>query len=366
MVCNFRKTRKKGGVDQIASTVLVCTAPFDKQAECLKEFLKQNNFKLYEITGDGNCFYRTIAKYFELINTNIFPKNHMELRKIVVNAMINNYEEIQGFVLENENTNIESINNNNFKKKAIECNKIQEIKKLFRNGVWSSDTSDTVTQYAAKALNITLKIYNFISAVEETVYNSKTKKRKTVTIEPARFDLFTIPPDFDSGITINMLRVGDSHYQLLYPAAASAPAAAVPAPSRPSKNSAAAKEQAERNAAIAAVAAAEAAKEQAEINAAIAAVAAAEKAEKNAAIAAAKSTISRNMRKATLSGTEKKTFGSLNPHANTVSAKAPRKRPIVAPETNSSLERRLQAEENPASKSPKNTTRRRNPPRGPK
>jgi hypothetical protein len=217
---NFRKTRKRGGVG-IATTVLKCVDPFKSQSKCLQEFLKQNHFTKYNILGDGNCFYRTIAKFFELSqNIKLDADYHLEIRKTVVNKMINNYENIEPYIDEKENANIELINNNNFKKKASDCNKIKEIKKLLRDGVWSSDTADIVTQYAAKALNMTFKIYDFKAATPaKRVHNKRINGVQTYRIidaEPAKFVCYTLPPDVDEGMTIHMLRVSNSHYELLF------------------------------------------------------------------------------------------------------------------------------------------------------
>ena len=199
----------------IATTVLECVGPLKTKQKCLEEFLKQNNFTRYDIRGDGNCFYRTIVKFLQLSQNPRLPDNyHLEIRKKVVNEMIKNYEEIKPYIIEKENTIIELINNNNFKQKARECNKIKEIKKLLHDGVWSSDTADIVTQYSAKALNMTFKIYDFKDAK-----SSKKVRNQTIPAEPAKFICYTLPPDVNEGMTINMLRVGDGHYELLFPVA---------------------------------------------------------------------------------------------------------------------------------------------------
>ncbi len=328
MVCNFRKTRKRGGIGEIANTVLECVGPFKTKQKCLEEFLKQNNFTKYEIRGDGNCFYRTIVKFLQLSqNPRLSDNEHLEIRKKVVNEMIKNYEDIEPYISEKENNNIELINNNNFKKKASDCNKIKEIKKLLRDGIWSSDTADIVIQYAAKALNMTLKIYDFKDATKEKrAYNKKingVQTYRTVPAEPAKFVCYTLPPNIDQGITINMLRVSNSHFELLYP---NPPSAATTATSN-EINSLLAQELTEKNMINI-------------IN----------------SMRPKGNTISKNMRTLTLSannnikGIQQKKFGSLKPGANTVSAKAARKRPIIATENNKALARRLQAEENQALK----------------
>ena len=54
------------GRGAFSSTILKCTDAFDTLDKCEMEFLRRFAFKKYDILGDGNCFYRALAKYYEL------------------------------------------------------------------------------------------------------------------------------------------------------------------------------------------------------------------------------------------------------------------------------------------------------------
>jgi hypothetical protein len=233
MVCNFRKTRKRGGVE--VSTVLECVGPFRTKAKCLEEFLKQNNFKKYNIRGDGNCFYRTIVKYLQLSQNPELPDNaHLEIRNNVVDSMEIHIEDIAPFLIINNSNN--SNNNRNILVKQFEA-----LEALREDGNWSSDTADLVTQYAAKALNVKINIYDFKSATrakKELISRNNRGEQITRTIQaqPAKFICYTFDPDSDLGVTINMLRVDNSHFELLYPISHNAAAPNIVAPIQPSSN----------------------------------------------------------------------------------------------------------------------------------
>ena len=211
MVCNFRKTRKRGGVS--VSTILECVDPFKTKTKCLEEFLKQNNFTKYNIRGDGNCFYRTIVKYLQLSQNPELPDDaHLEIRNNVVDSMELHIEDIAPYLVINN-----SNNNTNILVKQMEA-----LETLREDGNWSSNTADLVTQYSAKALNIKINIYDFKAATQakkELVSRNNKGEQITRTIEakPAKFICYTFDPDIDLGVTINMLRIDNSHFELLYP-----------------------------------------------------------------------------------------------------------------------------------------------------
>jgi hypothetical protein len=210
MVCNFRKTRKRGGVD--VSTVLNCEGAFRTKEKCLDEFLRQQQFYKIDIPPDGNCFYNTIVKYLELTNNTQYPKDHLRIRKMVVDALEDNIQEVSAYLpINNSNINQSSNNYNSL----VLVKQLEALDRLRQDSVWNSDTADLVIQYASRALNMTINIYDFKAA---------TRARKGQPAQPAQFIRYIIRPFGISRITINMLRVDNNHFNLLLPVANVAPA----------------------------------------------------------------------------------------------------------------------------------------------
>jgi hypothetical protein len=211
---NLRRTRKKGGLS--VTTVLECVGPIENIHKCEAEFLKEYNFIRIKIPGDGNCFYRALSKYYELSNPPELGKSrfptHQQLRKRVVDVMEANIEDvIVGLIIENESPE-EALND------------------LRKDGNWNSDNADVVSQFAAKALNIRINIFDKKEAVESkrTMYSkekkangTEEKKYRIDPAQPAKIIRYAFEPEGFVGVeTINLLRVGNSHYELLYPNAA--------------------------------------------------------------------------------------------------------------------------------------------------
>jgi hypothetical protein len=211
--------RKKGGVS--VSTVMECKQPNSSFDSCLKEFLSKENFIRIKVPADGNCFYHTLTKFLQLSQNPSLPSTaHLDLRNKVVSAMEDNLEEIAPYLVINNNFN--SSNNDS----SIRTAKLlEQLDTLRRNGEWNSDTADLVSQYASKALNMRIKIYNVSAPVPaKKIYvkmNSNGKKiYKNIPAQPRKIISYTFEPDSNVGVTVNMLRIADGHYELLYPASA--------------------------------------------------------------------------------------------------------------------------------------------------
>lgn len=215
---NFRKTKKRGGM--ILSTVLECVPPFQTLSKCTKEFVKRENFKVIEVPDDGNCFYHTLAKYYQLSKSLDKTPTHKQLRQIVVGKIENDIDRAKNSIIINKSNIPNNILYEN--EKAYEMAKyLEALDELREDGVWDSDTSDIVSQYAAKALNLEIKIYDMREARSSTrkIISRPSNSRpiyQNIPAEPAKIICYTFKPEIDKG-TIHMFRVTDSHYKLLYP-----------------------------------------------------------------------------------------------------------------------------------------------------
>lgn len=218
---NFRKTRKKGGVS--VSTILECIEPYKTMAKCEAEFLRLHNFIRIKIPGDGNCFYHALSKYYSLSNPpGSRPPTHVQLRKRIIDVMENNINEASVGLVINMSNIPDSVTVND--KEAIKMSKyLEALDKLRTDGVWNSDNADVVSQFAARALNIKLNIFDKKSPQPaKKIFMSKaangTKIYKDLPAEPAKIICYTFEPvGYAGSETINLFRVSDSHYELLYP-----------------------------------------------------------------------------------------------------------------------------------------------------
>lgn len=219
---NLRRTRKKGGLS--VSIELECVPPFQTLAKCEAEFLKQNNFMRIAIPGDGNCFYHALSKYYQLSRAPGAPKEptHLELRERVVQTIEDNIDEARVGLIVNITNIPNNINVN--EREVLEMSKyLEALEDLREDGVWNSDNADVVSQYAARALNIRIKIFDKRGAQKSvkrlmTIHKNGSKVYGNVPAQPAKIVCYTFEPEGYMRVdTINLLRVGDGHYELLYP-----------------------------------------------------------------------------------------------------------------------------------------------------
>jgi len=206
-----------------SSTILECTGAFSTLPKCQIEFLRRFGFKRYEIPGDGNCFYRALAKHYELsllpghpalpIDNKSKSIYHQELREIVVLKMCEDIDRVKD-VLE--------INNNSNDPAAKAVAYQLALDDLRKDGLWNAANADLVHEYAGIALDRRIRIFN------------KSESKPAERIKLRRLDngsfLYDVRPAQNAKIvcyifnegkrnmgTIDLLRVGGSHYELLYP-----------------------------------------------------------------------------------------------------------------------------------------------------
>jgi hypothetical protein len=174
-VCPFTKTGKKSA-----------------HSTCAKEFAKQNEFQLIETSDDGNCFFYTLSKFgrrsgYEPLELHVNEhRNSMMLRNILVDHINDHFDKYEAFLFNNNNNQGGSKEN--------------QITELRENGVWDASAGDLVPYAGANAFSININMYNIINHGENDVVH-----------------LIQIHPDRPSPIYVNIMRVREGHFQLLWP-----------------------------------------------------------------------------------------------------------------------------------------------------
>lgn len=187
---NFRKTRKQGGFEfsKVFDCPILKSGKKSAISTCATQFIDANDLLIVKTADDGNCFYDTLSKFGQRTGMNTLNKSHLELRKVVVESLLHNIDEIAPYFVSN--------NGNEMTMYEIE----DEIKYLGKPNKWNSNGGDIVIQYASQVFNITINIYDIKDEGLRDVINR----------------LIFIPPTI-SNAEINMLRTNDNHYQLLWP-----------------------------------------------------------------------------------------------------------------------------------------------------
>jgi hypothetical protein len=201
---NLRKTKKRGGFEfiKVFDCPVLKTGKKTAQSTCIKQFTNVNNFLIVKTADDGNCFYDTLSKYGQRTGLPSLNEPHLELRRILVNTLLNNIAEVAPYFVSNNNSNA-----------VLTEDEIRDqIMELGKPNVWNSNGGDIVIQYAAQVFNVTINIYDVKDAFPNDVINRLV------------FRPLAAGADADAR-EVNMLRTNDSHYQLLWPA--SGPYAAV-------------------------------------------------------------------------------------------------------------------------------------------
>lgn len=171
----YRKTSKKIGGNYICDTKKTIEG-------CINDYIENNNFLRIETVDDGNCFFDTLSKFYEMNGIN---KSHTELRKELIKYMYDNLGDIAAFL-------------------SGESDILNSINELSKNGVWSSNLGDSIPSIATKAFKITIIIHD-------------VRKKKGAI--PRHIQILQLEPEGErSKYTIHMLR-NINHYELLVPAA---------------------------------------------------------------------------------------------------------------------------------------------------
>jgi hypothetical protein len=200
---NVKYGSKKGGMS--VHTEMIC-GESQTPAKCLNHFLEEKEFIRVKTPDDGNCFYHTLTKFLQLSQNSSLPSTyHKELRKLVVEKMMLDFDNVSIYLVNNSNKNI-----------------FEQLEELGKDKVWNSDAGDVVTQYAAKALDMNIKIYDLKKATKsKNIVLSRNEKGKEIVErisgEPAKIISYLFNSDVNTGITVNMLRIRDGHFELLYP-----------------------------------------------------------------------------------------------------------------------------------------------------
>jgi hypothetical protein len=164
------------------------------------------------IPNDGNCFYHSLATYVRMANTPVLrEKTVAEMREETVDYMMENAEEIASFIGEKR----ANYNKNGFNPDKKLARVVREIEKLRADGVWASELGDIVPLFVARKYNIGLTIYDW--------------KWRTAELIPLVIHECAPAPAGPAGgagapvpvakpcITVNVLRVNDGHYELIFP-----------------------------------------------------------------------------------------------------------------------------------------------------
>jgi hypothetical protein len=171
--------------------------------QCKLEFLQAHQeFELVEVIGDGNCFFRSIAAYYERhpelsIDGVDDPTDHNELRQYIIEQFelqIMNDPELSEVYIP-----------------ALNERSVQEIlNELATNCIYDVPVFEMMVERTAPILNINLRLFRMnkekIDPTKELTKNN-TKLTITEAFYPSRIPVPT---------TISILLVF-GHYELLYP-----------------------------------------------------------------------------------------------------------------------------------------------------
>ena len=211
---NLRKTRKRGGL-QYTPNVYECGTKLVRGklgkvsvSDCIRDFAAVNNFMVVATADDGNCFYDTLSKYGARSGNPRLNRTHMELRREIIGTMIRNQADYAPYFVEDRG--VSQFDN------AIAVNVERELRRFLQSRQWAGWMGDIVPQVAANILGVNITIYDLLIREPSNMIDR-------IEIQPI---------GGAAAITVNMLRTGGSHFRLLWPRPAAAPAAAAPVPRR--------------------------------------------------------------------------------------------------------------------------------------
>jgi hypothetical protein len=198
---NYRKTRKHGGM-QFIPAIYTCPPGANDDA-CAQDFAAANGFEVIETADDGNCFYDSVSKYGQRTGNPAVDKPHMELRREVVQYMINN-QALYAAAL---------IPDNPKARVPTPAQITARLTRFFKSRTWSGGLGDIFPQVAAQVFGINITIYDI--KFDRSINMIAMGPGPQGGPDPA------LP-------VINLIRTNGNHFRLLWPAAAPPPAAIPP------------------------------------------------------------------------------------------------------------------------------------------
>ena len=187
--------------------------------ECLEEFLQEHGWKRIEVMGDGNCFFRAVAEHYKMAGIS-HPPDYTELRQRVADFI--EYKVGSGDPdLPSTIVGLEITKRN--EKKGVDPFEIIErsISKLREDRVWKIPIFELVPSNMAQALGVNINIYDSRSyknpKKEVWAIVNGIKEYRMTEFQPTKIEVNHLVPDAPSPIHINLLRVYEGHYDLLWP-----------------------------------------------------------------------------------------------------------------------------------------------------
>jgi hypothetical protein len=177
-------------------------------AQCKVDFLDAHpEFEYVKVLGDGNCFFRSIAAYYQrnpqlTIDGVHNPKDHNELRQYVVHRFGQQITDPQdNYEKELRDVYLPALN-----ERSVE----EILSELATTCTWNVPAFEMMVERTAPILNINLRLFRMN---EEKIDPNKPlhKNNKILTITESFYHSRT-----PGSTTISILLIG-GHYELLYP-----------------------------------------------------------------------------------------------------------------------------------------------------
>ena len=125
-----------------------CTAGMNNDA-CLAHKIAALGFTRLESPDDGNCFFTSLETYFKLLETPLGEKDHMDLRRMLVDYLLAHAEKFRPFVVKEYKVKSEKQ-----RMRYLDAFIVKEIKELAKSNVYDTQLGDIVPQEATNAFNI--------------------------------------------------------------------------------------------------------------------------------------------------------------------------------------------------------------------
>lgn len=166
-----------------------------KEQRAIKRAIKNEGIVHLESLNDGNCFFYSLETYYFLTD-NEERADYNVLRQMVVNEIKEHPENYVHFIPERLLNNGAEANAPPMTNDERLAYTISEANKLGEQGAWNSQLGDFVPQLAATILGINIDIYEMIDG--------------ELRLTPVHIENEEAP-------TIQLLRINQNHYDLLYP-----------------------------------------------------------------------------------------------------------------------------------------------------